>query len=46
MHNVVLYSLYCSPYNISDQIKEDEVGRTCSRHERDEIFIQKFGSEA
>jgi hypothetical protein len=32
LHNEKLHNLYSSP-NINDQVKEDEIGRTCSTHE-------------
>jgi hypothetical protein len=43
LHNMKICSLYFSPnINCSDQIKEDEMGRTCNMHGRVEIMHAKF----
>jgi len=35
--------LYASPDIVSDQIKEDEMRGTCSKHGRDEKYVQNLG---
>jgi hypothetical protein len=44
LHNEELHDLYASPNIIRViKVKDDEIGRTCSTHGKDEIFIQYFG---
>jgi hypothetical protein len=43
LHNEELRNLGVSPNIISDQIKEDEIGGTCSTHGRDKKCAQYFG---
>jgi hypothetical protein len=33
-------------YNQNDQVKEDELGRACSRNEREEKYIENIGGKA
>jgi hypothetical protein len=39
LHNEELHNLYSSPSIISDQVKEDEMGRACSTNEGEEECI-------
>jgi hypothetical protein len=32
LHNEELHNLHSSPYNYNDEVKEDEMGRTCSTY--------------
>jgi len=45
LHNEEVHNLYSSPNVVSDNIKEDEMARTCSSHGGDEIWILTFGRE-
>jgi hypothetical protein len=39
--------LYSSPkYNENDEIREDEMGRACSMHGREEECIKSFGGKS
>ena len=40
-----LYDLYCSPNYSGDQIKKNEMGGACSKHEGKERCIQNSGGE-
>jgi hypothetical protein len=40
-----LYDLYYSPSYSGDQIKKNEMGGACSKHERKERCIQNSGGE-
>jgi hypothetical protein len=44
-YNKELCNLYTSPNIISDQIKENEIGRSCSTNGNDEKCIQNFGNK-
>jgi hypothetical protein len=44
LHNEELHNLYASPkYYSGDQMKEDEIGGTCSTHGTADKCIQRFG---
>jgi hypothetical protein len=45
LHNEELHNLYLSP-DIIRQVKEDEVGRACGTHGREEKIVQGFGGKA
>jgi hypothetical protein len=45
LHSEELHILYASP-NIIRQIKENEVGGTCSMHGRREEYVQGFDGKA
>jgi hypothetical protein len=45
MHSEELHNLYFLP-NIDDQVKEHEMGWTCSRDGGDEKYIQNYGWKA
>jgi hypothetical protein len=42
----LLHNLYASPSIINDQVKEDDIGRACTRHEEEEVCIQDFLGES
>jgi hypothetical protein len=44
LRNKELHNLCTSP-NTGDKVKEVEIGRACSTHGRDEIFVQFSGQE-
>jgi hypothetical protein len=46
LHNEALHNLYYSLILFDDKTKEDELGRVCSAHGRDEKFVQNFGWKA
>jgi len=45
LHSEELHNLYASSHNISNQVKEDEMGGACSTHEKDEKCVQNFGQK-
>jgi hypothetical protein len=43
LHDVELHNLHASSNIITDQIKEDELGWSCSKHGSAEKFVQNCG---
>jgi hypothetical protein len=39
LHNEEIYNSYSSLHNQNDQVKEEEIGRACGKHGREEQCI-------